>query len=147
MGAKPQLRVAAGILRDGDGRVLIAERRGDSAWAGLWEFPGGKIGAGESAVQALHRELAEELGIEVLGHDHFMRLEHSYTDRHVSIEFFTVETWLGRPSGREGQAIRWIAVERLDETQLLPADAPVIRALQESTSIGMRSSNDESGSG
>jgi 8-oxo-dGTP diphosphatase len=121
--------VAAGILRDSCGRFLITERLCDGPFNGLWEFPGGKIGAGESASDALRRELAEELGIEVTSSQPFMDLHHEYPDRSVDLEFFVVTDWRGDPSGLEGQQIRWVDAGDLVAEQLLPADAPVIEAL------------------
>ena len=122
--------VAAGILCDAEGRVLIAERLGGGPFHGLWEFPGGKISDDESALEALSRELAEELGIEVVACASFMHLRHEYDDRIVSIEFFIVSDWVSEPVGREGQALRWVPRERLDAGELLPADVPVVEALQ-----------------
>ena len=110
--------VAAGILCDAEGRILIAERLGGGPFHGLWEFPGGKIGADETSVQALSRELAEELGIEVTTCASFMNLRHEYDD------------WNSDPVGREGQALRWVRRERLDAAELLPADVPVVEALR-----------------
>jgi 8-oxo-dGTP diphosphatase len=123
--------VEAGILCDADGRVLIAERLGGGPFDGLWEFPGGKIGSGETSAQALSRELAEELGIEVTECASFMNLRHEYEDRVVTIEFFIVSDWNSDPVGREGQALRWVPRESLDVEELLPADVPVIQALQQ----------------
>jgi len=122
--------VAAGILCDAKGRILIAERLGDGPFHGLWEFPGGKIDSGETATQALSRELAEELGIEVTVYSSFMNLRHEYDDRVVTIEFFLVSDWNSDPVGREGQALRWVPTELLDAEELMPADVPVIEALQ-----------------
>jgi 8-oxo-dGTP diphosphatase len=116
-------------LRDSCGRFLITERLCDGPFNGLWEFPGGKIGAGESASDALRRELAEELGIEVTSSQPFMDLHHEYPDRSVDLEFFVVTDWRGDPSGLEGQQIRWVDAGDLVAEQLLPADAPVIEAL------------------
>ncbi|MCH9695072.1 MAG: 8-oxo-dGTP diphosphatase MutT [Gammaproteobacteria bacterium] len=123
--------VAAGILCDPDGRVLIAERLGDGPFHGMWEFPGGKIAAGETAPEALSRELAEELGIEVTVCSSFMNLRHEYDDRIVTIEFFIVSDWNSEPVGREGQQLRWVPRRSLDANQLLPADVPVVEALQQ----------------
>ena len=123
--------VAAGVLCDPAGRVLIAERLDDGPFRGLWEFPGGKIAAGETSVEALARELAEELGIEVITCSSFMNLRHEYDDRVVSIEFFIVSEWNSDPVGREGQELRWVPAHALDARELLPADIPVIAALQQ----------------
>jgi len=122
--------VAAGILCDSAGRILIAERVGGGVFNGLWEFPGGKIGADETSLEALSRELAEELGIEVTACASFMNLRHEYDDRVVTIEFFIVSEWNSDPVGREGQALRWVPRDSLDAEELLPADVPVVEALQ-----------------
>jgi 8-oxo-dGTP diphosphatase len=125
-----QLHVAAGILRDSSGRILITERLCDGPFDGLWEFPGGKIADGETSTQALIRELAEELGIEVAMSQPFMELHHEYPDRIVDIEFFVVTSWGGTPAGLEGQGLRWVLPSDLDPDILLPADVPVLEALQ-----------------
>lgn len=125
------LRVAAGILRNAVGEVLLTERIEDGPFRGLWEFPGGKIAIGESAEMALTRELQEELGIEVLVQQHFKFIAHSYADRTVELDFFFVDDWRGEPTGLEGQGLRWVSVEKLDAAELLPADAPLIVALRE----------------
>jgi 8-oxo-dGTP diphosphatase len=122
--------VAAGILRDPAGMVLITERRCDGPYNGLWEFPGGKIRNGESPSDALWRELREELGIDAVSVEPFMRLSHSYLDRSVELEFFLVAEWRGEPSGLEGQRIRWVPITELDIDELLPADGPLVAALQ-----------------
>lgn len=123
--------MAAGILLDASQRVLIAERLGGGPFHGLWEFPGGKIAPGESAHDALSRELAEELGIEVTACSSFMNLRHEYPDRIVTIEFFIVDAWKEEPVGCEGQALRWVAKDSLDAGDLLPADVAVVEALQQ----------------
>ena len=124
-----QINVAAGILLDGEGRVLITERTGDHAFAGLWEFPGGKMMQGEGSEAALKRELHEELGINIVDQALFMSLEHNYPDLSVCIDFYLIEHWLNTPEGRDGQELRWIKPDDLTEDLLLPADGPVIEAL------------------
>jgi 8-oxo-dGTP diphosphatase len=97
----------------------------------MWEFPGGKIGANETAIDALSRELAEELGIEIAACESFINLRHEYDDRVVTIEFFIVNKWNREPVGVEGQALRWVPKSQLNTTELLPADKPVVAALQQ----------------
>ena len=121
--------MAAGILVDGAGRVLIAERLGDGPFHGLWEFPGGKIGQHEAAADALLRELDEELGVRATEFEHFMNLCHEYPDRRVTIDFYLVTGWQEEPAGLDGQKLEWVAVEHLEGARLLPADAPVVEAL------------------
>jgi 8-oxo-dGTP diphosphatase len=121
--------VSAGILFDGTGRVLIAERTGDGSLQGMWEFPGGKMKAGETAEAALIRELREELGIEVQEFTPYMNLEHDYPDRSVRLHFFEVTMWQGEPTGIDGQKLRWVKPADIDLDSLLSADAPVIAAL------------------
>ena len=96
----------------------------------FWEFPGGKLASGESAEEALRRELVEELGIEITSCDHFHRLEHDYPEIRVAIEFFLVRTWQGAPSGIEGQELRWLKPSQISPGQLLPADEPVLEMLK-----------------
>ncbi len=125
-----QTYVVAGILLDGHGRVLVTERIGDHSFAGLWEFPGGKIEDGEDSLSALGRELGEELGVEIVEQSLFMSLDYDYADRSVSIDFYLIKHWRNTPVGRDGQALMWILPEELAEDLLLPADAPVIEALR-----------------
>ncbi len=122
--------VAAGILRDGSGRVLITERLCDGPFNGLWEFPGGKIGDCEEPAAALTRELREEIGVTITASRPFMELHFRYPDRTVDLEFFLVTAWDGDPTGLEGQELRWLLPSELDMDELLPADKPVIEALR-----------------
>jgi 8-oxo-dGTP diphosphatase len=126
-----RIEVAAGILRDATGRVLLAERAGDAAFAGLWEFPGGKLDPGECPEEALARELREELGITISGCEHLLSLDHDYPDRAVRLHFYLVERWRNPICAATGQRLRWAALDALEETELLPADSPVIHALRE----------------
>ena len=98
--------------------------------AGRWEFPGGKVAAGETESQALVRELREELGVVVSGCRPFMRLSHEYEDRVVELSMWVVDEFGGEPDGLDGQQLRWVAVDRLGEEDILEADAPFVVALQ-----------------
>jgi 8-oxo-dGTP diphosphatase len=130
-GLKPAelIRVAAGVLRDVSGRVLIAQRPDGKHVAGFWEFPGGKIQADESPLQALIRELAEEIGIEVSAAAPLMTYRHSYPERVVELHVFEVSAWSGEARGLEGQPLRWVTVEALAGAGLLEADQPIAAAL------------------
>jgi 8-oxo-dGTP diphosphatase len=95
------------------GQILISKRPAQLHQGGLWEFPGGKIEASETPYQALVRELTEELGIDVTAAQPFMQLSHSYSDRQVQLDIWTVTAFDGQPSGREGQVCRWVAEKEL----------------------------------
>ncbi len=123
------LRVVAAVLRDASGRVLIAQRPAGKHMAGYWEFPGGKIAPGESSEQALRRELAEELGVSLRRCHPLLQLRHDYTDRVVELDVFVVDDYGGEPSGLEAQALKWVAAAELGGQALLPADRPIIEAL------------------
>ena len=122
--------VVAAALYDARGRVLIAQRPSGKHLAGRWEFPGGKVGVGETESAALTRELREELGIEVLVSRPFMRLTHSYTDRSVELSMWIVERYTGAPRGLDGQQLRWVEPGALAGEDLLEADRPFVEALR-----------------
>jgi len=124
------LEVVAGALFDAGGRVLIAQRPAGKALAGRWEFPGGKLHAGETPYDALERELREELGVTVHAAARLVRYVHAYPDRTVRLDLWTVSAWSGEPRGLDGQALKWVAPGRLTEEDILEADRPMIDALQ-----------------
>ena len=123
------VRVVAAVLRDDHGRVLIAQRPAGKHMAGYWEFPGGKIAPGESSEQALKRELAEELGVSLQRCHPLLQLRHDYADRVVELEVFAVDDYAGAPAGLEAQALKWVAAAELGAQALLPADRPIVEAL------------------
>jgi 8-oxo-dGTP diphosphatase len=123
------IRVVAAVLRDGCGRVLIAQRPPGKHMAGYWEFPGGKIAPGESSEAALARELAEELGVSLRRCHPLLQLRHDYPDRVVELDVFVVDDYGGEPAGLEAQALKWVAAAQLAGEALLPADRPIIEAL------------------
>lgn len=126
----PVIQVAAGCLINAAGEVLIAQRPTGKIAAGQWEFPGGKIEAGESAHDALVRELHEELGVEVRTARPLIRITHDYSDRTVVLDTWRVSAFDHQPHGRENQAIAWVHPERLHEYPLLAADEPIVTALR-----------------
>ena len=126
----PTLEVVAAALYDAHGRVLIAERPPGKHMAGRWEFPGGKLGAGESEAQALARELREELGVELDAAQPLMRLEHRYPDRRVCLSLWVVERYRGIPQALDGQRLKWVLPGELGLEDILEADRPFVEALR-----------------
>jgi 8-oxo-dGTP diphosphatase len=127
------LLVVAVALIDSDNRILLAQRPQGKSLAGLWEFPGGKVDAGERPEEALIRELHEELGIEVkeacLAPLTFA--SHAYEDFHLLMPLYVCRRWAGFVAAREGQALKWVLPGQLRDYPMPPADAPLIPALVE----------------
>ena len=126
--AKPVVLVAACALVDSDGRVLIAQRPEGKPMAGLWEFPGGKVEAGETPEETTIRELREELGIETKAEclAPLTFASHTYEHFHLLMPLFVCRRFEGIPQPREGQEIKWVRPQRLREFPMPPADAPLI---------------------
>jgi 8-oxo-dGTP diphosphatase len=123
--------VAACALVDPDGRVLIAQRPAGRSMAGLWEFPGGKIEAGERPEHTLIRELREELGI-IVSEPCLAPLtfaSHAYPDFHLLMPLFVCRRWEGTPTALEGQALKWVKPNQLKDFPMPPADLPLISHL------------------
>ena len=127
------VRVAAGVIRRGDGRVLISRRPPGKHMAGAWEFPGGKVKAGETPRRTLARELHEELGVSVRRALPIMSYAQEYPDRLIELHFYLVREYSGAPSGREDQELAWEHPERLGELGFLPADRPLVDMLIQQT--------------
>ncbi|MBC8023125.1 MAG: Nudix family hydrolase [Burkholderiales bacterium] len=121
--------VAAAVIERPDGTFLLAQRPEGKAYPGYWEFPGGKIEAGEDPRGALARELREELGIEVRESAPWITRVYAYTHATVRLHFLRVTRWDNEPRPLEDQAIRWQRAEAPDVSPMLPANAPVLAAL------------------
>jgi 8-oxo-dGTP diphosphatase len=131
--AKRMLLVAAAALVDVDGRVLICQRPEGKQLAGLWEFPGGKVEAGETPEACLIRELDEELGITV---SHaclapFVFASHDYESFHLLMPLYLVRRWEGLVSNREHKAMAWVKPNDMDAYPMPPADGPLVAWLRD----------------
>ena len=114
------IKAVVGVLRNKQGQILIAERRGDQFMSGYWELPGGKIEVGESNIDAIIRELNEELGINVLDASLHQTMTHKYSDRIVKLYIYNIGKYTNTPSGIEGQNIAWCEINNLTNYKLLP---------------------------
>ena len=132
-----RVEVAAAVLQREDGAFLLAQRPPGKVYAGYWEFPGGKVEAGESVEAALARELHEELGVEVRQCYPWLTRDYDYEHARVRLRFRRVTGWSGELHGREDQAFAWQRADALDVAPLLPANAPILRALALPTFYGV----------
>jgi 8-oxo-dGTP diphosphatase len=124
------LEVSAAVLQRPDGAFLLAQRPPDKIWAGYWEFPGGKIEMGETPYHALVRELHEELGITVQTAYPWLTRIFTYPHATVRLNFFRVIAWSGELHPHEGQQFAWQHTTRISVNPILPANAPILRALE-----------------
>jgi 8-oxo-dGTP diphosphatase len=123
------IHVVAGVISDARGRILLARRTEGRDLAGRWEFPGGKREAGETEAEALIRELQEELGITAEIGEPIINVPQQYPDKRLRLDVRRVLSWKGNPRGHEGQALAWVAPEKLPRYVMPPADRPVVAAL------------------
>lgn len=133
MQGKRIVLVAACALVDSDGRILLAQRPEGKSLAGLWEFPGGKVEAGETPEETLIRELEEELGIrtKVACLAPLTFASHSYDDFHLLMPLYVCRRYEGFAEGREGQVIKWVRPKALRDYPMPPADEPLIPFLMD----------------
>lgn len=127
---KRRVHVAAAAIIGTDGsEVLLARRPSNVDQGGLWEFPGGKLAPYETGLEALKRELHEELGIEIIRAQPLIRIDHEYADKHVLLDVWQVHSFAGEPFGREGQAVRWVPMDELVNYPFPAANLPILKAV------------------
>jgi 8-oxo-dGTP diphosphatase len=119
--------VAVGILMKPNGDILLGQRPEGKPYAGYWEFPGGKVEAGEEILRALQREFVEELGVKIIAAEPWCGVEHIYPHAHVRLHFYISREWQGEPQSLEGQAFAWQGSVEVEP--LLPATIPLIEWL------------------
>ena len=129
--------VVAVALFDADGRVLLTQRPEGKSMAGLWEFPGGKIEAGELPEAALSREIREELGVEICERcvSPLTFVSHQYEDFHLLMLLYVCRKWDGIPRGLEGQNLTWKFPHEMASLPMPPADVPLVAALMDSIHV------------
>ena len=125
-----RIEVAVGILFDDAGRVLVGQRVVQDLYFQKWEFPGGKLEKGETAAAALAREFQEEVGISIGVSEPLMQLNHDYSDRHVRLHIRTIREYRGQVKSMEGQALKWVALEELDDLDFLQGNTAIIEKLK-----------------
>jgi len=123
-----RIHVAAAVIRGEDGQILIAKRAADQHQGGLWEFPGGKVEAGESVQAALARELEEELGIRPSAARPLIQVRHDYPDKQILLDVWEVAAFTGTPHGAEGQPLAWVSPRQLADYEFPAANQPIVAA-------------------
>lgn len=123
------VHAAVAVMQRPSGEVLLAERPAGKGWAGWWEFPGGKVEANEAPIQALQREMQEELGTKATEAYPWITRTFAYPEKTVCLHFFIVRAWTNEPHGKEGQQLRWQYPHRLEVSPMLPANLPVLQWL------------------
>lgn len=123
------IAVVAGALIDADGRYMLGSRPAGKPYAGYWEFPGGKVEAGETLFAALAREFDEEMGVRVQHATPWLTRVHHYEHASVHLTFFRIWSWAGTPQPHEGQAFAWQKPGEESVAPMLPANGPILRAL------------------
>ncbi|GAB3286819.1 8-oxo-dGTP diphosphatase MutT [Parahaliea aestuarii] len=124
-----EVHVAVGVILDRDQRILLTRRADKAHQGGLWEFPGGKVEAGEDVLQALDRELREELAISVAHSAPLIAVRHDYGDKAVLLDVHLVRRFSGEPKALEGQPMAWVAVADLPDYDFPAANVPIVEAV------------------
>ena len=123
------VHVAVGVIKKNNA-IFICKRADEQHQGGLWEFPGGKVEAGESVFAALKRELSEEVGITIHSSSQLMVIEHDYGDKCVKLDIHVVSNFSGEAHGAEGQPSEWVAINELSNYEFPAANAEIIEKIQ-----------------
>ena len=123
------VNVAVGVIKKNNA-IFICKRADEQHQGGLWEFPGGKVEAGESVFAALKRELSEEVGITIHSSSQLMVIEHDYGDKCVKLDIHVVSNFSGEAHGAEGQPSEWVAINELSNYEFPAANAEIIEKIQ-----------------
>jgi 8-oxo-dGTP diphosphatase len=129
-----RVHVAVGVISDGGVNILVARRPEHVHQGGLWEFPGGKVEAGETVQQALQRELLEELAIDVQQCEPLLTVVHDYADKSVLLDVWWISEFSGVPHGREGQPLRWVCGAELSSLEFPKANRAIVAAVEKKLS-------------
>ena len=124
------VHVAVGVILDPQRHILLTSRAQDSHQGGLWEFPGGKVEAGESLRDALSRELAEELDIRIGRTEPLLEVRHDYADKSVFLDVHVVWDFDGEPRGMEQQPLAWVPAGQLRSYDFPAANEPIVEAVE-----------------
>lgn len=124
------VHVAVGVILDSEANILLTRRAEDAHQGGLWEFPGGKVERGESLHQALARELAEELGIQIGGTEPLVEVRHDYGDKHVLLDVHVIREFDGEARALEQQPMAWVSVDQLARYEFPAANKPIVAAVE-----------------
>ncbi|MFT6407710.1 MAG: 8-oxo-dGTP diphosphatase [Arenicella sp.] len=128
-----RIEVAVGVVYNQEGQVLVGQRVVKDLYFQKWEFPGGKLEAGETAEQALIREFKEETAIQIVASTPLMMVEHDYPDRHVRLHVHTIRDFHGDARPQEGQALKWVTLEELYELDFLQGNQVILEKLHEAS--------------
>ena len=129
------IQVAVAVILNDKDEVLLAFRSLEQHQGGLWEFPGGKVETGESVIEALTREIREELNVVIIAAEPLISVNHDYSDKTVLLDVWYVADFQGTPQGHEGQKIRWCAIHDLQKDEFPAANAPIISAIRAKFSV------------
>lgn len=123
-----QVHVAVGVIIQ-DGSIFLTKRHKEAHQGGKWEFPGGKVEEGETVAEALHRELQEEISIDVLSAQSLIVIEHDYGDKKVILDVYIVDNFLNEPSAQEGQEEEWFEIDQLSSLDFPKANEAIVEKL------------------